>query len=163
MWMNCKINAHYSVTIVNALYANLIRNSCCSFSVDFPHFFRWNNRLVSGKSWLVADLFSLTRLLFYVLRKSTYIKMRLCNNSQSYRYFCSLLRFYRIHLYSIIKVIQLHVRYAFILLTVYKIWRGPLHEEATADIEWVYRPYMNTTFKRRFLSEPPSPWTLLCK
>ncbi|CAH8648907.1 unnamed protein product [Heterobilharzia americana] len=38
-------------------------------------------------------------------------------------------------------------------MRLYKIWRGPLHEEATADIEWVYRPYMTTTFKRHFLSE----------
>ncbi|KAH8866490.1 U3 small nucleolar ribonucleoprotein IMP4 [Schistosoma japonicum] len=42
-------------------------------------------------------------------------------------------------------------------LRLYKILRGPLHEEATADVEWVYRPYMNTTFKRRFLSEPTTP------
>ncbi|GAA47412.1 U3 small nucleolar ribonucleoprotein protein IMP4, partial [Clonorchis sinensis] len=38
-------------------------------------------------------------------------------------------------------------------MRLYKIWRGPLHEEAAADVEWVYRPYMSTTFKRRFLSE----------
>ena len=36
--------------------------------------------------------------------------------------------------------------------SVYKIWRGPLHEEDTAEVEWVFRPYMNTAYKRRFLS-----------
>ncbi|VDM20862.1 unnamed protein product [Hydatigera taeniaeformis] len=34
----------------------------------------------------------------------------------------------------------------------YKIWRGPLHEEGTAEVEWVFRPYMNTAYKRCFLS-----------
>lgn len=37
---------------------------------------------------------------------------------------------------------------------VYKIWRGPLHEEDTAEVEWVWRPYMNTSHKRLYLSVP---------
>ena len=37
-------------------------------------------------------------------------------------------------------------------VSVYKIWRGPLHEEDTAEVEWVFRPYMNTAYKRRYLS-----------
>ncbi|VDD74201.1 unnamed protein product [Mesocestoides corti] len=37
-------------------------------------------------------------------------------------------------------------------MRLYKIWRGPLHEESTADVEWVFRPYMSTSYKRRFLS-----------
>ncbi|KAH9278434.1 U3 small nucleolar ribonucleoprotein IMP4 [Echinococcus granulosus] len=37
-------------------------------------------------------------------------------------------------------------------MRLYKIWRGPLHEEDTAEVEWVFRPYMNTAYKRRFLS-----------
>ncbi|CDI97994.1 U3 small nucleolar ribonucleoprotein [Echinococcus multilocularis] len=37
-------------------------------------------------------------------------------------------------------------------MRLYKIWRGPLHEEGTAEVEWVFRPYMNTAYKRRFLS-----------
>ncbi|BHF77632.1 snoRNA-binding rRNA-processing protein imp4 [Sparganum proliferum] len=43
-------------------------------------------------------------------------------------------------------------------MRLYKIWRGPLHEEDTADVEWVMRPYMSTAYKRRFLSlEEPNP------
>ncbi|THD22689.1 U3 small nucleolar ribonucleoprotein IMP4 [Fasciola gigantica] len=38
-------------------------------------------------------------------------------------------------------------------MRLYKIWRGPMHEEAAADVEWVYKPYMSTTYKRKFLSE----------
>ncbi|KAL3316425.1 snoRNA-binding rRNA-processing protein imp4 [Cichlidogyrus casuarinus] len=37
-------------------------------------------------------------------------------------------------------------------LRLYKIWRGPLHEEKTAEVEWVFKPYMNTMYKRRLLS-----------
>ncbi|KAL5966321.1 U3 small nucleolar ribonucleoprotein IMP4, partial [Taenia solium] len=37
-------------------------------------------------------------------------------------------------------------------MRLYKICRGPLHEEDTAEVEWVFRPYMNTAYKRRFLS-----------
>lgn len=37
---------------------------------------------------------------------------------------------------------------------VYKIWRGPLHEEDTSEVEWVQRPYMNTSHKRLYLSVP---------
>lgn len=38
-------------------------------------------------------------------------------------------------------------------LKLYKIELGTLESAAAADIEWTYRPYMNTTHKRRFLSE----------
>ncbi|KAM7542386.1 hypothetical protein Aperf_G00000000629 [Anoplocephala perfoliata] len=37
-------------------------------------------------------------------------------------------------------------------MRLYKIWRGPLHEEDVAEIEWILRPYMNTAHKRCFLS-----------
>uniref|UniRef100_A0A0R3SN78 Brix domain-containing protein n=1 Tax=Hymenolepis diminuta TaxID=6216 RepID=A0A0R3SN78_HYMDI len=39
-------------------------------------------------------------------------------------------------------------------MRLYKIWRGPLHEEDTAELEWVWRPYMNTSHKRLYLSVP---------
>lgn len=38
-------------------------------------------------------------------------------------------------------------------LRLYHIKLGTLDEERAADTEWVYRPYMNTTAKRRFLSD----------
>lgn len=38
-------------------------------------------------------------------------------------------------------------------LRLYHILLGTIDEEKAADTEWVYRPYMNTTAKRRFLSD----------
>ena len=38
-------------------------------------------------------------------------------------------------------------------LKLYHIKLGTLDEERAADTEWVYRPYMNTAAKRRFLSD----------
>lgn len=38
-------------------------------------------------------------------------------------------------------------------LKLYHILLGTIDEEKAADTEWVYRPYMNTTAKRRFLSD----------
>lgn len=38
-------------------------------------------------------------------------------------------------------------------LRLYHIKLGTVDEEKAADTEWVYRPYMNTTAKRRFLSD----------
>lgn len=35
---------------------------------------------------------------------------------------------------------------------VYKIILGTLDNEDSADVEWVFRPYMNTTKKRKFLT-----------
>jgi len=38
-------------------------------------------------------------------------------------------------------------------MKLYQIKLGTLDSEASADTEWAYRPYMNTTKKRRFLSD----------
>lgn len=38
-------------------------------------------------------------------------------------------------------------------MKLYNIILGTLDEVDSADTEWVYRPYMNTTVKRRFLSD----------
>ena len=39
------------------------------------------------------------------------------------------------------------------VFSVYKIILGTLENESVADVEWVYRPYMNTAKKQRFLSK----------
>jgi U3 small nucleolar ribonucleoprotein protein IMP4 len=36
---------------------------------------------------------------------------------------------------------------------VYQIILGTIETKDSADIEWVYRPYMNTAKKRKFLAE----------
>jgi len=38
-------------------------------------------------------------------------------------------------------------------MKLYKLTRGTLDKLSTADNEWVYRPYMNTARKRKFLSD----------
>ena len=38
-------------------------------------------------------------------------------------------------------------------MQLYRILQGPLDERETADNEYVYRPYMNTTHKRKFLTD----------
>lgn len=38
-------------------------------------------------------------------------------------------------------------------LRLYEIKLGTLDNEAAADTEWALRPYMNTSAKRRFLSD----------
>jgi len=40
-------------------------------------------------------------------------------------------------------------------MKLYKVVRGTLDKLKTADDEWVYKPYMNTSRKRTFLAEPP--------
>ena len=35
----------------------------------------------------------------------------------------------------------------------YKIIAGTLDQVTTARVEWTIRPYMNTSYKRRFLSD----------
>lgn len=40
-----------------------------------------------------------------------------------------------------------------LFVTVYQIILGTIENVDTADTEWVYRPYMNTTKKRKFLSD----------
>ena len=40
-----------------------------------------------------------------------------------------------------------------LLISVYKIILGTLENESAADVEWVYRPYMNTAKKQRYLSK----------
>lgn len=37
-------------------------------------------------------------------------------------------------------------------IAVYQIIQGTVDVADAADVEWVYRPYMNTAKKRRFLS-----------
>jgi U3 small nucleolar ribonucleoprotein protein IMP4 len=39
------------------------------------------------------------------------------------------------------------------IISVYEIKLGTLENAAAADVEWAWRPYMNTARKRRFLSE----------
>jgi len=46
-----------------------------------------------------------------------------------------------------------------IQMKLYKIILGTMDESSSADVEWVFRPYMNTTRKRRFLSDD-DPWDL---
>jgi len=38
-------------------------------------------------------------------------------------------------------------------LRLYEIKQGTIENEAAADTEWALRPYMNTSKKRRFLSD----------
>ncbi len=38
-------------------------------------------------------------------------------------------------------------------LLVYDLKLGTIDQADAADTEWAYRPYMNTTKKRRFLSD----------
>ena len=40
----------------------------------------------------------------------------------------------------------------FCIISVYQLILGTVDTADTADVEWVYRPYMNTTKKRKFLS-----------
>lgn len=40
----------------------------------------------------------------------------------------------------------------------YKVIAGTLDQVTTARVEWTVRPYMNTSYKRRFLSEGWSMW-----
>lgn len=40
----------------------------------------------------------------------------------------------------------------------YEIKLGTLENAAAADVEWAWRPYMNTARKRRFISEDDG-WT----
>jgi len=46
-----------------------------------------------------------------------------------------------------------------IQMRLYKIMLGTLEQGDAADTEWVFRPYMNTTRKRRFLSNH-DPWNI---
>jgi len=41
----------------------------------------------------------------------------------------------------------------FIIVPVYQIVLGTLDTINSSDVEWVYRPYMNTTKKRKFLTD----------
>ncbi|KAK6185351.1 hypothetical protein SNE40_007604 [Patella caerulea] len=38
-------------------------------------------------------------------------------------------------------------------MKIYQILQGTIENTATADVEWVHRPYMNTAKKRKFLSD----------
>jgi U3 small nucleolar ribonucleoprotein protein IMP4 len=51
---------------------------------------------------------------------------------------------------SSLELVELGPRFQ---LKLYQILLGTIDEEKAADIEWVHRPYMNTSSKRRFLSD----------
>ena len=40
-----------------------------------------------------------------------------------------------------------------LIVPVYQIILGTIDNADSADVEWVYRPYMNTAKKRRFLTD----------
>ena len=40
-----------------------------------------------------------------------------------------------------------------LFVSVYQIIQGTLENASSADVEWVYRPYMNTAKKRKFLAD----------
>lgn len=69
---------------------------------------------------------------------------------------------FRNHLYSKTgggKNIELKELGPRIQMRLYKIILGTLDQGEAADTEWVFRPYMNTTRKRRFLSDD-DPWKI---
>ena len=41
----------------------------------------------------------------------------------------------------------------FLNVAVYQVIRGTLEVAHMSDVEWVYRPFMNTAKKRKFLAE----------
>lgn len=45
---------------------------------------------------------------------------------------------------------------------VYKIVLGTIDIADSADVEWVYKPYMRTTKKRKFLSTEEEPTVWFC-
>ena len=47
----------------------------------------------------------------------------------------------------------IHISRLTVLFLVYDLKLGTIDQADAADTEWAYRPYMNTTKKRRFLSD----------
>lgn len=73
------------------------------------------------------------------------------HNKKDIRMYCPIVIFF----FDLILNLDLSTLFFIISLfvTVYQIILGTIENVDTADTEWVYRPYMNTTKKRKFLSD----------